>query len=92
MNRLLAVLAFCAICIIPNAASAQHSKLQLNQPSDFSSRQRCACGTSWHRSIHTVRYRHYRLLRSAYLIGYDPLPYRFGSTFVFEPPYRYYHR
>jgi hypothetical protein len=26
------------------------------------------------------------------VIGYDPLPYRFGSTLVWERPYRYYRR
>jgi hypothetical protein len=30
--------------------------------------------------------------REPAVIGYDPLPYRFGSTYVWERPYRYYWR
>jgi hypothetical protein len=56
--------------------------------SEFSSGQRCEC-TTGRRSTRVVRDRNYGI-RIAYLIGYDPLPYRFGSTFVWEPPYRYY--
>jgi hypothetical protein len=76
----LTILALSALCILSEESSA----------SEFSSRQRCECSTSWHRPTSVVRYRHYR--RTAYLIGYDPLSYRFGSTFVWEPPYRYYRR
>lgn len=89
MTQPLAVLAICALCFLPDAASAAQPKPQRSQASDFSSRQRCVCSSTWHRSAHIVRYRHYRL-RTAYLIGYDPLPYRYGSTYVFQPPYRYY--
>ncbi|MBR0874087.1 hypothetical protein JQ633_27265 [Bradyrhizobium tropiciagri] len=85
MTRLLAVLVSCAFCLLPDAASAAGPEQPGSQLTDVSSRQRCACG-SWHRS---AGIRHYRL-RTAYLIGYDPLPYRYGSTFVFERPYRYY--
>jgi hypothetical protein len=79
------ILALSALCIHSDAASADQVKAF-----EFSSRQRCECST-WRRSTHVVRYRHYRI-RTAYLIGYDPLPYRFGSTFVWERPYRYYRR
>ncbi|VIO68433.1 hypothetical protein CI1B_21140 [Bradyrhizobium ivorense] len=91
MTRPLAVLAFLALCIPPGAASASQWKPPGSQASDFSSRQRCVCGSTWHRHARIISYRHYRL-RTAYLIGYDPLPYRYGSTYVFEPPYRYYRR
>ena len=77
MLRILTILALGVLCILSEESSA----------SEFSSRQRCEC-TTGHRSTSVVRYRHYGI-RSAYLIGYDPLPYRFGSTFVWEPPYRY---
>jgi hypothetical protein len=80
MLRILPILALSALCILSEESSA----------SEFSSRQRCECST-WHRPVRVVRYRHYRI-RTAYLIGYDPLPYRFGSTFVWERPYRYYRR
>lgn len=88
MTRLLALLAFCAFCTLPDAASADQMKTQPSQVSDFSARQRCACST-WRRPGRIAQ--HYRI-RAAYLIGYDPLPYRYGSTYVFEPPYRYYRR
>lgn len=74
-----------ALCLIPNFAAADQPKAH---GSDVSSRQRCVCSTTI-RPARVVRYRHYRI-KSAYLIGYDPLPYRFGSTFVWQPPYRYY--
>jgi len=80
MFRPLMMLAF-ALCVLPRNATA----------SDISSRHRCVCSTSWHRHTAIVRYRHYRV-RTAYLIGYDPLPYRYGSTYVFERPYRYIRR
>jgi len=90
MVRILSILALSALCILPDRASAD----ELNGPervaSDISSRQRCAC--TWRGPIHVSRHRHYRTVRTAYLIGYDPLPYRFGSTWVWEPPYRYYWR
>ena len=78
MLRILTILALGVLCILSEESSA----------SEFSSRQGCECSTG-HRSTRVVRYRHYGI-RTAYLIGYDPLPYRFGSTFVWEPPYRYY--
>jgi hypothetical protein len=57
--------------------------------SEISSRQRCAC--TWHGPTRITHHRRYRSVRTAYLtIGYDPLPYRFGSTSVCAPPYRYY--
>jgi hypothetical protein len=87
MLRLLSILALTAICVLSGRASADTLKPHESVVTEISSRQRCAC-TTWHRSAHVVRYRHYR----AYLIGYDPLPYRFGSTFVWERPYRYYWR
>jgi hypothetical protein len=88
--RFLTILAFSALCILPDAASADQLKPQESSASEFSSRQRCVCST-WHRPARVARYRHYRI-RTAYLIGYDPLPYRFGSTLVWERPYRYYRR
>jgi hypothetical protein len=90
MVRLLSILAFGALCVLPGAASADQLTPQKSSASEFSSRQRCACST-WHRPARVVRNRHYRI-RTAYLIGYDPLPYRFGSTWVWERPYRYYRR
>jgi hypothetical protein len=88
MVRLLSIVAFSALCILSDRASADQLKPHEGLASEFSSRQRCVCSTS-RRSTRVVRYRHYRI-RTAYLIGYDPLPYRFGSTFVWERPYRYY--
>jgi hypothetical protein len=91
MSRYLMILALTAVCFLSGRASADPLKPQASfSASDFSSRQRCAC-TTWHRPARVVRYRHYRI-RTAYLIGYDVLPYRFGSTFVWERPYRYYRR
>jgi hypothetical protein len=80
--------ALVALCIVSNGASASSPKPHESSASDFSSRQRCVCSTL-RRATHVVGHRHYRV-RTAYLIGYDPLPYRFGSTFVWERPYRYY--
>jgi len=90
MVRLLPVFVSFLLCIFSGAASAdQFNPKEASPASEFSSRQRCVCSTSY-RSARVVRYsRHYRI-RTAYLIGYDPLPYRFGSTFVWERPYRYY--
>jgi hypothetical protein len=85
MGRLLPVIGvLAALCTLPTQSSAEARKLT----SDFSSRQRCACSVPY-RSVSVSRYHRYRV-RSAYLIGYDPLPYRFGSTFVWERPVRYY--
>lgn len=80
MYRQLALLAF-AICVLPQNATA----------TEFTTRAKCACSTTWHRHTAVVRHRLYGV-RTAYLIGYDPLPYRFGSTYVFERPYRYVRR
>ena len=89
MVRLLPVLVAFALCIVSDAASAdQFNPGQASSASEFSARQRCVCDTSY-RPTRVVRYRHYRI-RTAYVIGYDPLPYRFGSTLVWERPYRYY--
>jgi hypothetical protein len=87
MIRLLSIIAFSALCILPGRASADQLKPHESMATDISSRQRCAC--TWDRPARVVRYRHYRI-RTAYLIGYDPLPYRFGSATVWAPPYRYY--
>jgi hypothetical protein len=89
MFRLLSILALSALCTLPDRASADMPKPHERVTSEFSSRQRCAC--TWRGPTH---YHHgrYRSVRTAYLIGYDPLPYRFGSTTVWEPPYRYYWR
>jgi hypothetical protein len=84
MLRLLSILAFGALCMLPGPASADQLKPRESLASEFSSRQRCACDAT--RIIHHRRY------RTAYLIGYDVLPYRYGSTFVWERPYRYYRR
>lgn len=88
MVRLRSIILLGVLCILSDQASAGALKPHESSVSDFSSRQRCVCTTS-RLSTRGVRYRHYRI-RSAYLIGYDPLPYRFGSTFVWERPYRYY--
>jgi hypothetical protein len=87
MLRFMTIVVFGGICVLSDAASADPLKPRESSASEFSSRQRCECG-GWHRPTRIVRYRHYR----AYLIGYDPLPYRFGSTYVWERPYRYYWR
>jgi hypothetical protein len=86
MSRMLSILALTAICVLSGRASADTLKPHESVVTEISSRQRCACSTTWHRPARV--YRHYR----AYLIGYDPLPYRFGSTFVWERSYRYYWR
>jgi len=88
MVRLLLIIALGALCILPDRASADRLKPHESSVSEFSSRQRCVCSTPRF-SSRAVRFRHYRI-RTAYLIGYDPLPYRFGSTLVWEQPYRYY--
>jgi len=82
MFRLLSILALGALCILPDLATADQMKPHEKVTSEISSRQRCACST-W-RGHH----RRYRSVRTAYLIGYDPLPYRFGSATVWGPPYR----
>jgi hypothetical protein len=82
MSRLLTLLlALSALCLLPGRASADTLKPHESVVSEISSRQRCAC-----------TYKRYRSVRRAYLIGYDPLPYRFGSTSIWAPPYRYYWR
>ena len=90
MIRFLTLLAFGAISALSNQASAGQLKPDQNISTDIGSRHRCVCSTGY-RSARVVRYKPYRI-RTAYLIGYDPLPYRFGSTYVWEPPYRYYRR
>jgi len=89
MVRVLPVFFSFLLCIFSGAASAdQFNPRQRSAATEFSARQRCVCSTSY-RPARVISYRHYRI-RSAYLIGYDPLPYRFGSTYVWERPYRYY--
>lgn len=83
MVRLLSVIVVSSLFLVLDRASAGQLK-----STEISSRQRCVCSTSY-RAARTIHYRHLRV-RSAYLIGYDPLPYRFGSTYVWERPYRYY--
>ena len=83
MVRLLSILAFSALCVLSGRASADTLKPD-ERVSEISSRQRCACTSV----VHYGRYR----VRTAYLIGYDPLPYRYGSTSVWARPYRYYWR
>jgi len=87
MFRLLSILAFSALCILLDRASADQLKPHESLVSEISSRQRCACST-WRRPTRIVHYRHYRYST----IGYDPLPYRFGSASVWARPYRYYWR
>ena len=65
-----------ALCVLSDAASADQPKARESSASEFSSRQRCEC-SAWYRPTRVARYRHYRI-GTAYLIGYDPLPYRFG--------------
>jgi hypothetical protein len=84
MVRLLSILAFSALCILPDRASADQLKPHENLASEISSRQRCAC--TWRRPTRVVHYRRYRSVSAIYPIGYDPLPYRFG---YFPEPYRY---
>ena len=83
MVRFLPLLVFCSLFVASDQAAADPMR-----STEFSSRQRCVCSTTYRpaRSVHYKRLR----VRTAYVIGYDPLPYRFGSTFVWEPPYRYY--
>src|SRR6266403_2049939 len=85
-GRLLSILALSALCILPDRASADQLKPHESLASEISSRQRCACST-WR-----IHHRRYRGVRTAYLIGNDPLPYRFGTATVWGPPYRYYWR
>jgi hypothetical protein len=86
MFRLLSILALSALCTLPDRVSADAMKPHESLASEISSRQRCACST-WR-----IHHRRYRSIRTAYLIGYDPLPYRFGTSTVWGPPYRYYWR
>jgi hypothetical protein len=90
MFRLLSILALSALCTFPDRASADTPKPHEKVTSEISSRQRCAC--TWRGPARVIHHRHYWSVRTAYLIGYDPLPYRFGSASVWEPPYRYYWR
>ena len=85
MLRLTLLLVFGSLFLVSNRADAEQ-----NKSTEFSARQRCVCST-WHRSARMVRYKGLRI-KTAYAIGYDPLPYRFGSIWVWEPPYRYYWR
>ena len=91
MFRLLSILAFSALCIPPDRVSADQLKPHESLASEISSRQRCAC--TWRGPTRIIHHRRYRSVRTAYLtIGYDPLPYRFGSASVWAGPYRYYWR
>ena len=91
MFRLLSILALSALCILPDRASADQLKPHESVVSEVGSRQRCAC--TWRGPTRIVHHRRYWGVRTAYLaIGYDPLPYRFGSASVWGPPYRYYWR
>ena len=92
MSRLLTLfLALSALCLLPDRVSADTPKPQGSLVSEISSRQRCAC--TWRGPTRIIDHRRYRSVRTAYLtIGYDPLPYRFGSASVWAPPYRYYWR
>ena|SRR5690242_7811883 len=83
MIHLLLLLVFGSLFMVLDQASADQLK-----STEISSRQRCVC-TSY-REARIVHYRRLRVIRSAYLIGYDVLPYRFGSTYVWQRPYRYY--
>ncbi len=80
MFRLLGICAL-ALWVLPQNAIA----------SEITSHRSCECVTTWPTHVSITRHRTYRL-GSAYQIGYDPLPYRYGSTYVFEPPYRYVRR
>ena len=76
MFRLLSILAFGALSIFPDRASADPLWSRESLTSATISRQRII---------------YHRRYRSAYLtIGYDPLPYRFGTSTIWGPPYRYY--
>jgi hypothetical protein len=82
MVRLLSILLFSPLFFLSDRASADTLKQPESLASEISSRQRCAC--TWHGP---------RRYRTAFLtIGYDPLPYRFGSASVWARPYRYYWR
>jgi hypothetical protein len=88
MVRLLSILAFSALCLLPDRVSADQLKPHESAASEVGSRQRCAC--TWRGPTGIIHHGRYR---TAYLtIGYDPLPYRFGSASVWGPPYRYYWR
>ena len=89
MSRPLALfLALSALCLLPDRVSADQLKPHDSSASEFGSQQRCAC--TWRGPTRISHHRRYRL---AYLpIGYYPLPYRFGSTYVWERPYRYFWR
>lgn len=84
MVRLLSLVAVSSLLLFADQASATQLK-----STDISSRQRCVCSTPYHHA-RVVHYSRLRVFRRAYLIGYDVLPYRFGSTFVWQRPYRYY--
>ena len=90
MLRLLSILALSALCTLPDRVSADTLKPHESLASEISSRQRCAC--TWRGPTRIIHHGRYRSVRTAYLIGYDPLPYRFGSATVWGPPYRYYWR
>jgi hypothetical protein len=91
MSRLLSILALSALCLLSDRASADTLKPPESVASEISSRQRCAC--TWRGPTRIIHHRRYRSVRTAYLtIGYDPLPYRFGSASVWARPYRYYWR
>jgi hypothetical protein len=90
MSRLLMVLALTAVCFLSSRASADTLKPPESAASEISSRQRCAC--TWRGPTRVIHHRRYRSVRTAYLIGYDPLPYRFGSASVWARPYRYFWR
>ena len=89
MSRLLSILAFGALCLLSDRASADILKPHESVASEISSRQRCAC--TWRRPTRVVHYRRYRSFGAnySYSFGYDPLPYRFG---YFPQPYRYFDR
>jgi hypothetical protein len=73
MFRLLSILAFGALCIFPDRASADPLWSRESLTSETSSRQR------------NTHHRRYWIK-----IGYDPLPYRYGSASTRGRPYRYY--
>src|SRR5260370_34517135 len=69
MARLLSILAFSALCLLPDRASADALKPHESLASEISSRQRCAC--RWHGPTRIIHHRRYRSV--AYSIGYDHL-------------------
>jgi hypothetical protein len=88
MFRLLSIIALGTLCTFPDRAFADTPKPHERVTSEISSRQRCAC--TW-RGPTRYHHRRYGSVRTAYLtIGYNPLPYRFGTATVWGPPYRYY--